>query len=178
MSAVSRPVAAGGGTAAPRLVDLLANQRPGERSTPYGSVWDVLSADGLEAVVVVKDGEEIDPGWFSSEVVDLIVLLRGRLRVEFERSAQPSLTMKPGQLLVIGPGVRCRAYRWPRSSPRPAVFLAVYPPAPATSPAPAAPPSSGEPRPARRPAAGSEAGLGDREALSLTAEDVEGRGGP
>ena len=119
-----------------RIVDLLAEERPGERSTPYGSVWDVLSADLVEAVVVVKDGEEIDPGWFSSEVVDLIVLLRGELRVEFERGVRASLTMKPGQLLVIEAGIRCRAYRWPRSSSVPAVFLAVYPRGPATSLAP------------------------------------------
>lgn len=116
-----------------RLVDLLDSGRPGERSTPYGSVWDVFSAHGLEAALVVKDAEEIDPGWFSQEVVDLLVLLRGRLRVEFDGGAPPPLTMKPGQLLVLEPGVRCRAYRWPRSSPRPAVFLAVSPRAPSRS---------------------------------------------
>lgn len=110
-----------------RVVDLLAERRPGERSTPYGSVWDVVSGHGLQAVVVVKDGEEIDPGWFSQETVDLIVLLRGRLRVEFDGGVPAPLTMNPGQLLVIEPGVRCRAYRWPRSSSRPAIFLAVYP---------------------------------------------------
>jgi hypothetical protein len=106
---------------------MLGEERPGERSTPYGSVWDVVSAHGLEAAVVIKHGEEIDPDWFSLETVDLIVLLHGHLRVEFDDDALPTLTMNPGQLLVIEPGVRCRAYRWPRSSPRPAVFLALYP---------------------------------------------------
>jgi hypothetical protein len=110
-----------------RVVDLLGPERPGERSTPYGSVWDVLSAHGLEAAVVVKRDEAIDPGWFSQAAVDLLVLLRGRLRVEFEGGVPPPLTMHPGQMLVIEPGIRCRAYRWPRSSPRPAVFLAVSP---------------------------------------------------
>jgi hypothetical protein len=56
-------------------------------------------------------------------VIDLIVLLRGRLRVEFEGGARRPITMRRGQMLVIEPGVRCRAYRWPRSSPHPAVFL-------------------------------------------------------
>jgi hypothetical protein len=116
-----------------QLVDLLDTKRPGERRTPYGSVWDVLSAHGLDAALVVKEGESIDPGWFSQEVVDLLVLLRGRLRVEFDGGAPPPLTMRPGQLLVLEPGVRCRAYRWPRSSPRPAVFLAVSPQAPGRS---------------------------------------------
>jgi quercetin dioxygenase-like cupin family protein len=109
------------------LVDVLDPRQPGERRTPYGSVWDVFSAHGLDAALVVKKGEEIDPDWFSPEVVDLVLMLRGRLRVEFDDDAGPALTMRPGQLLVLEPGVRCRAYRWPRSSPRPAVFLAVSP---------------------------------------------------
>lgn len=113
--------------AAARLIDLTAQGHTGTRSTPYGSVCEVVSAHGLEAALVVKDGEAIDPDWFSQQTVDLIVLLRGRLRVEFEGDAPPPLTMRPGQLLAIEPGVRCRAYRWPRSSPRPTVFLAVYP---------------------------------------------------
>jgi len=106
----------------------LAEERPSERSTPYGSVWEVVSAPAVEAAVVIKDGEEIDPGWFSQEVVDLVLLLRGHLRVEFDGDAPPPLAMRPGQLLVIEPGMRCRAYRRPRSSPRPAVFLAIHPP--------------------------------------------------
>lgn len=112
--------------AAPRVIDLLAGVRPGERATPYGSVWEVVSAGGLEAALVVKQGEQIDPGWFSPDAIDLIVLLRGRLRVELDRGGRP-LDLRPGDLLVIEPGMRCRAYRWPRSSPRAAVFLAVYP---------------------------------------------------
>lgn len=110
-----------------RLVDLLGPERPAGRSTPYGSVWDVVSEHGLGAALIVKEGEEIDPGWFFPGVVDLLLCLRGRLRVEFADGAAPPLTMRAGQLLVIEPGTRCRAYRWPRSSPRPAVFLAVYP---------------------------------------------------
>src|SRR5262249_27389524 len=110
-----------------RLVDLLDPRRSGERRTPYGSVWNVFSDHGLDAALVVKAGEEIDPGWFSQEAGDLLVLLRGRLGVELDGGARPSLTMRPGQLLVLEPGARCRAYSWPRSSPRPAVFLAVSP---------------------------------------------------
>jgi hypothetical protein len=109
-----------------KVIDLLAAVRPGERSTPYGSVWEVFSAHGLEAAVVVKHHDEIDPSWFSQDVVDLIVVLSGHLRVEFD-GARPPLTLHPGHLLVLEPGSRCRAYSWPRSSRVPAVFLAVYP---------------------------------------------------
>lgn len=127
MPARSLTPAAGTSTTAAPVIDLLSKKRRGERQTPYGAVWDVVSVHGLEAAVVTKHGEEIDPGWFSQEVVDLVVLLRGHLRVEFDGSAHPPLTMQPGQMLVIEPGMRCRAYRWPRYSPRPAVFLAIYP---------------------------------------------------
>jgi hypothetical protein len=65
MHTTSRTEDAGGRTAGARVIDLLAAERPGGRSTPYGSVWEVVSAHGLEAALVVKQGEEIDPGWFS-----------------------------------------------------------------------------------------------------------------
>jgi ribosomal protein L16 Arg81 hydroxylase len=39
------------------------------------------------------------------------------------------MVMAPGDLLVLPPGVRCRAYRWPRDAAQATLFLAAYSPA-------------------------------------------------
>lgn len=100
---------------------LETNQRP------TGTVGRVFSGEGIEAVWVSKQNEAMDPGWFSQPMVDLIVVLQGQLRVEFEREVLAPLVLDPGDLLVLPPDTRCRAYRWPRDRKEATVFLAVYP---------------------------------------------------
>jgi len=78
-------------------------------------------------VGVRKQAEQIDPGWFSQAEVDLLLVLRGQLMVEFDQTKQPKRLLEPGDLLVLPPDTRCRAYRWPRDSEEPAIFFAVYP---------------------------------------------------
>jgi hypothetical protein len=72
-------------------------------------------------------GEAIDPDWFESQRVDLLIVVAGRLRVDFERWREPSRVLGVGDVLVLPPRTKCRAYRWPRTSRRATVFLAVYP---------------------------------------------------
>lgn len=95
--------------------------------TPFGSVGRLFRGEGIEAVWVSKRDEAIDPGWFSQSSVDLIVVLQGKLRVEFEGGEQSDATLEPGDVLILPAQKRCRAYRWPRDIPTPTVFLAVYP---------------------------------------------------
>ena len=69
------------------------NIRRGEarqvRSTPFGDVGTVFSGQGIEMVWVSKLAEPIDENWFSSEEVDLILVVQGQLKFEFESPSQP-----------------------------------------------------------------------------------------
>jgi hypothetical protein len=111
----------------PRVFRILGEDAPEIKRTPFGSVGRVFSGEGIEAVWVSKQDEAIEPGWFSQPMVDLIVVLQGQLRVEFEQEDLTPLVLDSGDLLVLSPDTRCRAYRWPRDRKEATVFLAVYP---------------------------------------------------
>lgn len=89
---------------------------------------DKSSAErGLELVWVRKEAEEVDADWFSQDAVDLLVVLQGGLRCEFEDEAFSTRDLTPGDVLVLPAKTRCRAYRWPRNQAEPTIFIAVYP---------------------------------------------------
>lgn len=105
---------------------------PGEdaleiRHSPFGSVGKLFSGQGVEAVWVKKQNDEIDPDWFSQPVVDLILVVQGKLRVEFEHSGLSPCVLESGDFLVLPPDTRCRAFRWPRDTEGATVFVAVHP---------------------------------------------------
>ncbi len=95
--------------------------------SPFGSVGRLFTEEGLEAVWVKKDAEEIDPGWFEQPMADLILVVRGKLRVEFERVDLVTRVLEPGEMMILPANTRCRAYRWPRDAREGTIFLAVYP---------------------------------------------------
>ena len=95
--------------------------------SPFGSVGKVFSGEAIEAVWVKKQAEEIDPGWFSQPVVDLILVIQGKLKMEFDQPGLPAQLLLPGDLIILPANTRCKAYRWPRSAKEATVFLAVYP---------------------------------------------------
>jgi uncharacterized protein YjlB len=97
------------------------------RSTPFGAVGTVYSGQGIEMVWVSKRAEPIDQNWFSSDRVDLILVVRGQLKFEFESPGQPDRVLSAGEVLVLPAGQRCRAYRWPRDRREATVFVAAYP---------------------------------------------------
>lgn len=111
----------------PRVFRILREDALEIKLTPFGSVGKVFSGEGIEAVWVSKRDEAVDPDWFSQPMVDLIILVQGQLRVEFEQEDQAPLVLDPGDLLVLPPDTRCRAYHWPRDRKEATVFLAVYP---------------------------------------------------
>lgn len=47
--------------------------------------------------------------------------------MEFERDDLESQVLETGDMIVLPPKTRCRAYRWPRQDDKATVFLAVYP---------------------------------------------------
>ncbi len=111
----------------PRVFHILRRNALEIKNTPFGSVGKVFSDEGIEVVWVSKQNEDIDPDWFSQPVVDLILIVQGKLKVEFERSDLSPVVLEPGDLLVLPANTRCRAYRWPRDAEAATVFVAVYP---------------------------------------------------
>jgi hypothetical protein len=64
-------------------------------------VGKLFTDERIEAVWVSKEDEEIDPGWFSQNCVDLILVVKGELRFEFERDDLPARILREGDLLVL-----------------------------------------------------------------------------
>ena len=111
----------------PRVYRTLQRDAKRIRKGPTGDVGSIFRGSGFEVVWVSKKGESIDRRWFRLSSVDLLLVVRGRLRVDFqERRLRPKV-LKSGDLLVLPPRVKCRAYRWPRSSKQATVFVAMYP---------------------------------------------------
>ncbi len=111
----------------PQIFNLLQGEALDISHSAYGSVGRLFTGEGLEAVWVKKEAEEIDPGWFVQSTVDLILVVQGQLKVEYERTDLASRILEPGEMLILPPGTRCRAYRWPREAKEGTIFLAVYP---------------------------------------------------
>ena len=97
------------------------------RSTPFGDVGTVFSGRSMELVWVSKHGEPVDDSWFRMKAVDLIMVVQGQLKFEFESPNHDNRVLGPGELLVLAPEARCRAYRWPRDASQATIFVAAYP---------------------------------------------------
>ena len=110
-----------------RIFDVLNDEALEIRHSPFGSVGRLFTGQGLEAVWVKKDAEEIDPGWFVQPMVDLILVVQGQLKVEYEQPDMPPRILGEGEMLVLPANTRIRAYRWPREAKTGTIFLAVYP---------------------------------------------------
>jgi quercetin dioxygenase-like cupin family protein len=111
----------------PQVFRVLQGEALDIHRSPTGHVGQVFSGEGLEAVWVSKQQEVIDTEWFSMPSVDVLIILQGQLRVEFEQTQLASVDLGPGDLLVLPPHMRCKAYRWPRDQQEATIFLAVYP---------------------------------------------------
>jgi hypothetical protein len=111
----------------PQVFDVLAGEAQTVRLTPYGAVGEMYRGHGVEVVWVSKLDEAVDPNWFSQETVDVIMMVQGRLRIQFADPELEARTLMPGDVFVLPPGVRCRAYRWPRNAQLATIFIAVYP---------------------------------------------------
>lgn len=114
-----------------QVFNILRGQASQVRSTPFGDVGTVFSGLGIELVWVSKLAEPIDEDWFSADGVDLILLVQGQLKFEFEPPGLPDRVLGPGEILVLPGDVRCRGYRWPRDAREATVFVAAYPAQPA-----------------------------------------------
>jgi mannose-6-phosphate isomerase-like protein (cupin superfamily) len=110
----------------PHVFRLLQGEALDIHHSPTGTVGRVFRGEGLEVVWVAKQQEAIDTAWFSQSTTDLLVVLQGQLRVEFEREQPEPLVLEPGEMLVLPAHTRCRAYRWPRDRQEATIFLAIY----------------------------------------------------
>lgn len=116
----------------PQVLEVLRGEAGETRQTPFGLVGTVFSGEGIELVWVAKQSGQIDPDWFSSETVDLLLVVQGRLRVEFADERHDPRALGPSQLLVLPANTCCRAYRWPREAHEATIFVAAYPKRPNT----------------------------------------------
>ena len=126
------------GTAEFGVFNVLRREASHIRSTPFGEVGTVFSGRGMELAWVSKHGEPVDENWFSSHEVDVMLVIQGQLKLEFDSPSHPDCVLGVGEVLVLPAGTRCRAYRWPRDAGQPTIFVAAYPASrqvPATSPA-------------------------------------------
>lgn len=110
----------------PRVFSVLRGEALRTRSGPFGEVGTLCSAGGIEVAWVSKHGEQVDPDWFRPDQVNVLLVVQGQLKVEFESAARPDRVLAAGDVLVL-PGRRCRAYRWPRDAAEATIFLAACP---------------------------------------------------
>ena len=115
------------GQRGPQVFNVLRGEARQLRRTPFGDVGTVFPGPGIELVWVSKQAEPIDESWFSPDAVDLILVLQGQLKFEFEATDLPDRVLSAGEVIVLPAGVRCRAYRWPRDARAATVFVAAYP---------------------------------------------------
>jgi hypothetical protein len=110
-----------------QVFNILRGEASHVRSTPFGDVGTVFSGRCMEVVWVSKQGEPVDDSWFRMKAVDLIMVLQGQLKFEFESPDHDDRVLGAGELLVLPAEARCRAYRWPRDASQAAIFVAAYP---------------------------------------------------
>jgi uncharacterized protein len=118
--------AAGGDNATPLVYNVLGGEASHIRTTPFGDVGTVFSGQHMEFVWVSKHGEPIDENWFRMKEVDLIMVVQGQLKLEFDSPAARDRVLSVGEVLVLPADARCRAFRWPRDSDHTTIFIAAY----------------------------------------------------
>jgi hypothetical protein len=110
-----------------QVFNILRGEAHQIRSTPFGDVGTVFSGRGMELVWVSKHGEPVDDSWFRMKAVDLIMVLQGQLKFEFESPGLDDRVLGAGEVLILPPEARCRTHRWPRDASQATIFVAVYP---------------------------------------------------
>lgn len=113
--------------AALQVFNVLAGEASHVRATPFGDVGTVLSGKRMEFVWVSKHGDPADDSWFSMKEVDLIMVIQGQLKLEFDAPGERDRVLSVGEVLVLPADARCRISRWPRESDQATIFVAAYP---------------------------------------------------
>jgi mannose-6-phosphate isomerase-like protein (cupin superfamily) len=86
-----------------RVFRALSREAIQVRRTPTGDVGLLYSGEGIEAVWVSKKAEKIDRRWFQYPRVDVLAVLRGRLKVEFRSGRPKPRVLRAGDVLVLPP---------------------------------------------------------------------------
>jgi len=110
-----------------QVFNVLAGEASHVKTTPFGDVGTVLSGKRMEFVWVSKHRAPADDGWFRMKEVELVLVVQGQLKLEFDAPDQHDLVLSVGEVLVLPADARCRISRWPRDSDQAAIFVAAYP---------------------------------------------------
>lgn len=110
-----------------QVFNVLAGEASHVCASPFGEVGTVFSGRRMELVWVRKQGETIDDSWFRMKEVDLIMVMQGQLKLEFDSLGEQDRVLGAGDVLVLPADARCRAYRWPRDAEQATIFMAAYP---------------------------------------------------
>lgn len=94
------------------------------QATPYGEVGVLYEGTDLAAWWIWKDDEEVEPAPSVVDAEDLLVVVRGSLRLEL--AGHEPIVLAAGDCFVIPPNTPFRGYRWPRDGD-PCLFVAVSP---------------------------------------------------
>lgn len=103
-------------------LDVVALQALSKQDSAYGAVGMLHAGPDLQAWWIWKDHEDVEPTVSVMDHDDLLFVIRGTLRLEFE--AREPVDVRSGELFVISAGTPFRGYRWPRDG-EPWLFLAV-----------------------------------------------------
>jgi mannose-6-phosphate isomerase-like protein (cupin superfamily) len=104
------------------VIDLIERQALTMEESSFGAVGLVHSGPDLEAWLVRKDDEDVEPTLAVMDRDDLLVVIEGSLRLELD--GEESRLLRAGHLCVIPAGTPFRGYRWPRDGEA-CLFLAV-----------------------------------------------------
>jgi mannose-6-phosphate isomerase-like protein (cupin superfamily) len=89
-------------------------------------VGQLFAGEGVGVLWVSKRTGQLDSHWFQHPETGVLVVLRGRLLVEFKEKKHGPQTLGPGDVLVVPPNTDFRANSAPHGAAEPALFLTVY----------------------------------------------------
>jgi mannose-6-phosphate isomerase-like protein (cupin superfamily) len=96
------------------------------RRDPNERVGQLFEDKGVGVLWVSKRTGQRDRHWFQHPEIGVLVILRGRLLVEFREKKHRPQTLGPGDVLVVPPNTDFRANSTPHGASEPTLFLTVY----------------------------------------------------
>lgn len=98
-----------------------------ERDASRGVIYRVAeleNTNGLMVEWVMKRHWNVEPGWYTVESDDLVIVTLGALRLDFRDSDRPSVVLQMGDCILLPSGTVCRGTAVPTTG-EPCAFVSV-----------------------------------------------------